>query len=91
MLQTFKYKDDMVNMSNWQSEEYVNLLEASNYELDPEKRNQILIKAEKLLMDEMPIIPLFFTGMGYTKIPELNGINLPSSGEIDFKFAYFSQ
>lgn len=91
MLQTFKYKDDMVNMSNWQSEEYVNLLEASNYEFDPEKRKQILIEAEKLLMDEMPIIPLFFTGMGYTKIPELIGVNLPPSGEIDFKFAHFSQ
>lgn len=91
MLQTFKYKDDIVNMSNWQSEEYVNLLEASNYEPDPEKRKQILIEAEKVLMDGMPIIPLCFTGMGYTKNPELIGVNLPPSGEIDFKFASFSR
>ena len=91
MLQTFKYKNDMVNMSNWESQEYIELLEASNFEADPEKRNQILIAAEKVLMDEMPIIPICYLGMDFSKKPELIGVNLPSSGEIDFKFASFSQ
>lgn len=89
MLQTFKYKDDLVNMSFWQSDDYVNLLEASNYESDPEKRKEILIEAEKVLMDGMPIIPLNFAGMVYMKNPELMGVNLSPSGEIDFKFASF--
>ncbi|QVL57939.1 MAG: peptide ABC transporter substrate-binding protein [Simkaniaceae bacterium] len=91
MLQTFKYKHDMVNMSNWESEEYLDLLEASNFEADPEKRNQILIAAEKVLMDEMPIIPICYVSMEFSKKPELIGVNLPPSGEIDFKFASFSQ
>lgn len=91
MLQTFKYKDDLVNMSNWQSEEYVKLLDASNYESNSQKRNKILIEAEKVLMEEMPIIPLCYTEMDYLKTPELIGVNLPPSGEIDFKFASFSQ
>lgn len=91
MLQTFKYKDDLVNMSNWQSEEYVNLLEASHYEIDTEKRKKILIKAERVLMDEMPVIPLYFIRQTYLKNPALIGVNLPPSGEIDFKFASFSR
>lgn len=91
MLQTFKYKCDMVNMSNWESQEYIDLLEASNYEADSEKRNEILIAAEKVLMDEMPIIPICYAGMEFSKKPELIGVNLSPSGEIDFKFASFSQ
>lgn len=91
MLQIFKYKHDMVNMSNWESQRYIDFLEASNFEADPEKRNQILIAAEKVLMDEMPIIPICYLGMDFCKKTELVGVNLPPSGEIDFKFANFSQ
>lgn len=91
MLQTFKYKHDMVNMSNWESQEYLDLLEASNYETNAEKRKCLLIAAEKVLMDEMPIIPLYYTGMEFSKKPELIGVILPATGDIDFKFASFSQ
>ena len=91
MLQTFKYKKDMVNMSNWENEEYQRLLEASDHEPDPEKRRQLLISAEHVLMEEMPVMPLYFRNMEFAKNPKLVGVNLPPSGEIDFKFARFSQ
>ena len=91
MLQTFKYKHDMVNMSNWESQEYLDILEASNLEANPIKRNQLLIAAEKVLMDDMPIIPICYVNMEFSKKPELVGVNLPPSGEIDLKFARFSQ
>lgn len=91
MLQTFKYKHDMVNMSNWESKDYLDLLEVSNHETIPQKRDEILIDAEKILMDEMPIIPICYLNIEFSKKPELVGVTLPASGEIDFKFANFSQ
>lgn len=91
MLQTFKYKKDMVNMSNWESKEYQKLLEASDHEPNPEKRQKLLISAEHILMEEMPVMPLYFRPMEFARKPELDGVNLPNSGEIDFKYARFSQ
>lgn len=89
MLQTFKFKRDLVNMSNWENESFQKLLEKSNLEIDLEKRKQIFIDAEKLLVEEMPIIPLCFTKIEYVKNPSLTGVNLSPSEEIDFKFAEF--
>ncbi len=81
----------MVNMSNWESTDYLALLEASNYEMDPEKRKTLLIAAEKVLMEEMPVIPIYFKGMEYCKRKNLKDVILPATGDIDFKFANFSQ
>ena len=47
--------------------------------------------AEKVLMDEMPIIPIYYTGMEFAKKTELTGVILPATGDIDFKFASFSR
>ncbi|MEM8728235.1 MAG: peptide ABC transporter substrate-binding protein, partial [Chlamydiota bacterium] len=91
MLQTFKHKGDKVNMSNWESQKYLDLIVASDHEMDPEKRRLLLIAAEKVLMDEMPIIPIYYSGIKFSKKPELKGVILPPTGAIDFKFASFSQ
>ncbi|MDJ0651682.1 MAG: hypothetical protein QNJ27_01530 [Simkaniaceae bacterium] len=58
MLQVFNYSHDKINLTNWESQQYIDLLEASNYETDFEKRKRMLIVAEKALMDEMPVIPI---------------------------------
>ncbi|MEM8728248.1 MAG: ABC transporter substrate-binding protein, partial [Chlamydiota bacterium] len=91
MLQTFKHKDDKVNKSNWESQEYLDLIVASNHEMNREKRKLLLIAAEKMLMDEMPVIPIYYSGIEFSKKPELKGVILPPTGAIDFKFASFSQ
>ncbi|MDJ0652013.1 MAG: peptide ABC transporter substrate-binding protein [Simkaniaceae bacterium] len=89
ILQTYKYSDDVMNLSNWEAQEYIDLLEASNYETDFEKRKALLIAAEKFLMDAMPIIPLYYRAMEFSKKPRLTGVVF-SNGDVDFKFARLS-
>lgn len=89
MLKTFQYKHDLVNMSNWESSEYQALLDKSMYQADPEQRNATLVEAEKVLMEEMPLIPICFLNIQFTKREELTGVTLPPSGEIDFKYVTF--
>ncbi|GIN90944.1 hypothetical protein J22TS1_19950 [Siminovitchia terrae] len=36
------------------------MLEEAKFDLDVKKRDELLLKAEQLMMDEMPIIPLYF-------------------------------
>ncbi|MCB1109485.1 MAG: peptide ABC transporter substrate-binding protein [Chlamydiia bacterium] len=89
MLKTFQYKHDLVNMSNWESETYQALIEKSSYQADPVERNATLVEAEKFLMEEMPVIPICFLNIQYTRHEDLAGVLLPPSGEIDFKYVTF--
>ena len=60
IMQTFREKADGVNMSHWENKEYQNLLNAAEQEIDPAKRRSYFNQAEALLMEEMPVIPVYF-------------------------------
>lgn len=47
------------NDSGWSNEEYDELIEAAKYETDPEARLAMLRRAEAILMEELPIIPIY--------------------------------
>ncbi len=89
MLKTFKYRADGINKTRWQNPRYIELLDASDDELDPEKRKEIFRQAETLLMEEMPVIPISFMTNGYAKNPHLLNVCVSEFGDIDFKWAYF--
>jgi oligopeptide transport system substrate-binding protein len=66
--------DSAQNNTGWKNKEYDELLEKIRNEPDVAKRRDMLHDAEKLLMDEMPIIPLYFdmsTGMSRTYVKGL--------------------
>jgi oligopeptide transport system substrate-binding protein len=48
------------NVAQWEHEEYQNWLHLSEQQINPFQRSSCLIKAEKLLRQEKPIIPLFY-------------------------------
>lgn len=89
VLQIFKNKKDLCNRCNWESKEYKNLLHKSNQVLDKEDRAKVLIQAEELLMDEMPILPICSMNKSYAKNPKLRGEQLSQLQFVDFKSAYF--
>ena len=57
---TDKYKKDSGNNdSNWLNDEYESLCAKADVEPDAMKRLAIFAKAEQILLDEAPILPLF--------------------------------
>lgn len=52
--------DNENNQTNWSNAEYDRLIKAAESEVDVEKRAQMLHDAEVILMEEMPIIPIYF-------------------------------
>ncbi len=48
------------NNTGWSSEEYDRLIREAGHEFDPDKRFRLLEKAERILMDELPILPIYF-------------------------------
>lgn len=59
-LEMYSTKDNGNNDTGWENDEYKKLIEDSRKEADEDKRIEILKEAETILMDEMPIIPVYF-------------------------------
>lgn len=52
--------DNGNNYSNWSNREYDALIESAALEQVPEKRFEIFQKAEAILLEEMPFVPIYF-------------------------------
>lgn len=86
-LEVFKTPEVSTNRTKWGNPEYTTLLEASSKERNPDRRRDLLIKAESLLMDEMPVSPIFFFTFNYLSKPNIEGVYISDMGYIDFKEA----
>tara|TARA_A100001015_G_scaffold263615_1_gene310703 strand:- start:750 stop:2357 length:1608 start_codon:yes stop_codon:yes gene_type:complete len=86
-LELFETKDRYTNNTNWDSQEYKKLLlEAKS--ADSDARAQLLVKAENLLCQQLPIIPLYHFSMMHVQDDAVKNVALIDSGRIDFKNAY---
>jgi oligopeptide transport system substrate-binding protein len=86
-LEVFKYPTQSTNNTHWEDARYTKGLDESFRLFDPKKRNELLAYCEKILMDAMPIIPIFHYTMLYMKNDQLDGVVLSSMGNLDFKWA----
>ncbi|MBI2742655.1 MAG: peptide ABC transporter substrate-binding protein [Chlamydiales bacterium] len=87
IMQTFRIRGDGINMSRWESPTYQRLLDEAEVEPDAQKRLHIFFQAEKLLMDEMPVIPIYFTSICYSKKSQLKNVYVSELNQLDFKWA----
>lgn len=76
-----------LNTTNWQSTVYKELLEQADAESCPIKRKNLLATAEKLLIEEMPIAPLYHYAFDYAKKEYVSDVALSPLGIADFKYA----
>jgi len=82
LLQQFRLPNDAKNYCRWQSSKFNAFLDASALEPDLDKRLEILEKAERVLMEEMPIAPLFHWNFPLLIQPRVSGFALDSLGSI---------
>jgi oligopeptide transport system substrate-binding protein len=85
----FRYKNGSSNNTNWENALYSAYLDRSTTEVNPQERIQLLKKGEHILMEEMPILPLFYFTMLYLEQPHLKDVVLTSMGALDFKWAEY--
>jgi len=71
---------------------YDKLINAARNEVDPSKRMQDLIDAEKLFLSTVPVSPFYYKGQAYLQNVKLKGmIWYPVGADYDLKSAYFQQ
>lgn len=59
-LNAFKFAREGINYSKWENEEFQYMLDCSEKSSNLFQRSSYLLKAEKILCREIPIIPLFY-------------------------------
>ncbi|MCC5831592.1 MAG: peptide ABC transporter substrate-binding protein [Chlamydiales bacterium] len=90
-LEFFKEKAHRYNAPQWENDHYRQLLDLADAEPDPKVRLEHLKQAELLILDEMPIIPLYMVHAKYLKSPRVQGLTVNDLGQADFKWAYVEE
>ncbi|MGG7058604.1 peptide ABC transporter substrate-binding protein [Clostridium nigeriense] len=79
------------NDAGYSNSEYDALVKAAKVEADLDKRWEMMKQAEDILMEDMPIIPLYY----YTKVkgakPEVKGVRVSTLGHVFFDKAYIEE
>jgi oligopeptide transport system substrate-binding protein len=88
-LEIFKLKSNATNHTRWENPRYIELLNESSSESDREKRMQLLADAQQILMNELPVAPLFFCTFNFVKNEDLLGVYFSDLGYVDFKYSFF--
>ncbi|WP_411504040.1 peptide ABC transporter substrate-binding protein [Brevibacillus centrosporus] len=76
-----------LNTSKWENKEFLDLLAQSAKEGDVEKRKEILKKADAIVMDEMPALPIYYYTYAWVKQDSVKDVVVDALGFIDFKYA----
>lgn len=89
LLRVFENKTDLANKSFWENIEFQGTIEQMRTAVDMAERNRATMQAEKILMEEMPIIPLVFPTQVFAKNTKLKEAHFPPFSTVDFTSAYF--
>jgi oligopeptide transport system substrate-binding protein len=87
-LDFYRYLSSSNNHSQWNNPKFSDLLEEADLTPDADRRMTLLKQAEKILMDDMPIAPIYFYTGAYIKKPYVKGITLSELNDLDLKWAY---
>lgn len=88
ILEFFENHKDRFNITFWEHPHFKILLNKAKQAYSLAERNWYLKKAEMLLAEEMPAIPLFKISGRYLKRKGLKGVYPSNCFQIDFKWAY---
>jgi oligopeptide transport system substrate-binding protein len=85
-LNAFKNANEGINFAKWEHSQYQYLLNLAAQEIDPIKRQSYIAQSEALLIEESPLIPIYYELQQYVK---KSHIQLPRNREVkdlDFKW-----
>ncbi|MFD4817906.1 peptide ABC transporter substrate-binding protein [Peribacillus butanolivorans] len=79
--------DGAYNDAGWSNKEYDSLLKEAKSTMEPKERMAALHKAEEVLIDEMPILPVYFYTKPYMVKSNVTGVYAPINAYPNFIYA----
>ena len=86
-----QYGEDNEGGSGFHEQKYDKMLDDANAEPDPEKRFEMMARAENLLMEQLPMIPLTVSATNWLKKPYVKGMYPNPGTAIPWKFVYIER
>lgn len=86
-LENFTSDNDAMNRTGWKNTQYDELIKKARAEVDAQTRWNYLLEAEKLLIEEAPLVPLYFYNGSVVQKPNVKNIVRPVVGSIELKYA----
>lgn len=84
ILERYKSPLNVKNYAAWENETYKQLIEASAFAATPDKRLELLEKAETVFLSEMPVAPIYHSTFAFLIKPYLKNVHLSLIGDIYF-------
>ena len=75
------------NRSNWENPQCTQLVRLYMQEKNEQRKKTYLEGIERILLEEMPIIPLVSYALSYRPRPDIKGYVIDQEGSVDFRFA----
>ncbi|CAI8725620.1 Dipeptide-binding protein DppE [Brevibacillus sp. IT-7CA2] len=75
------------NFTNWANSKFDELIEKAKVEQKEEARMKLLHDAETILMQDMPVIPVYFNNENYLNSKKVEGIRFSVTGTPDLRWA----
>lgn len=86
-LENFTSDNDAMNRTGWKNAQYDELIKKARAEVDAQARWNYLLEAEKLLIEEAPLVPLYFYNGSVLQKSNVKNIVRPVVGSIELKYA----
>lgn len=77
-----------MNDTGWSNMEFDGLIDNALHEINTEKRFRILENAEDILLDEVPLVPIYTYVTSYLKTPSVKGIKFNLIDQPSYKTMY---
>ncbi len=87
-LDLFTHKTNGGNNTGWENSKYAEAMAKSMTETSAKERQETLESAQEVLLNDMPVIPLFYGVFNYVKKKEVSGVNVSELGVLDLKYSY---
>jgi oligopeptide transport system substrate-binding protein len=83
-LERFESRDLPRNFSGWENSKYKTVLKRYQKTIDHTKRQTLAKQAEKILLKEMPIAPIYYSHYAYMQKPHVHNLAISPTGIVQF-------
>ena len=84
-LDMYRTADSGNNDTGWENEEFKSLIDQASGEQDPAVRTDLQLQAEAIMVDEMPVIPLYYYTNLYVVQDHVENMSPDALGNINLK------
>lgn len=91
LLELYKFATVGNNDTGWENQAFIDLITEAEETIDAEKRYSLLCQAEEILLNEMPVAPLYHSTACYLKKPYVKDVYMSKLCDLDLKNAYIQR